>query len=572
MVRRKWIAFVVIGLGCGARQETTSQPPADVIVTGGDIVTLAASSPRVEALAVRGDTIVAMGSRAEIDELRGPSTKLIDLAGGTAVPGLIDAHMHFSRLGARKHQLFLDDAKSAAAVAEIVAEEAAHKAKGEWIIGKGWHTVDWDNHDYPSQELLTKAAPDNPVYLAGMANHAAWVNQRAMALAGVTRETPDPSGGQILRTPSGEATGVFLEDAQGLFDEVLPKVDRESKKQDFIASVDTALELGLTEVHDAGASPEDIELYEELLAEGKLKLRLYVMKYVPSAGPELERALSEKPQIGLGGGHLTIRAIKAYADGALGARGAILLEPYSDSPDSHGMPANSGDELYQIVKRSTEAGYQIAVHAIGDGGNRNVLDAIDRVESELGRTDFRPRIEHAQVLAPSDIPRFGKLGVIASMQPIHCTMDMGFAVDRLGPERAKGAYAWQSLRRAGAVVVGGADVPAFPVKYSNPLWGLYAAVTRQDHDGKPEGGFYPEERLDRAQALALHTSSAAYASFEETRKGTLEVGKLADLTVFSKDVTEIPARELLDTVVTMTIVGGEVVYRRSGVPSSPPAR
>jgi predicted amidohydrolase YtcJ len=539
--------------------------PADLILTNGNVITVDAERPQVEALAVRGDRILAVGSNQEIEAYRGAETRVIDLEGETAVPGLIDAHLHFPRLGKRTKQLFLDETRSPEEAIAIVREQVESAEPGEWITGRGWHTVTWGS-GYPDNEALSAVSPENPVFLIGMASHAVWVNAKALELAGITKDTPDPGGGRILRHPeTGEPTGILLETARDLVESYLPPETRDTKKADIKLSVETAARLGLTEVHDAGVGDETIEIYEELLEEGELKVRLYVMYSIPDGGEVLDAFVQDPPRIGLGNHMLTLRSLKAFADGALGARGAALLAPYSDLEDSTGLVQNDEEELYKIVSKSMEAGYQVAVHAIGDRGNRMVLDAVARAKEAHPGADARVRIEHAQIVAVEDIPRFGELGVIPSMQPIHCTMDMGFAEARVGPERMKGAYAWKSLIDSGAILAASSDTPAFPVHYSNPIWGIYAAVTRQTNDGEPDGGWYPEEKVTRLDALKMYTLNAAYAAFEEDIKGTLTPGKLADVTVLSKDILSISDAEILDTEVVMTIVGGEVVYRNPSV-------
>jgi predicted amidohydrolase YtcJ len=359
---------------------------------------------------------------------------------------------------------------------------------------------------------------------------------------------------------TGEPTGILTETAMDLVARHVPKETRESRKADIEKSVEAALAFGLTSIHDAGAGYEEIELYKELLAEGKLGVRLYVMFRVPDAGEELDRYLETPPETGLGDHRLTLRSLKVFADGALGARGAALLEPYSDAPDGSGLVQNDEEELYRLTVKAMKAGYQVAAHAIGDRGNRNVLNAFERAQKEVPGEPPRHRIEHAQILSPEDVPRFAELGVIASMQPIHAPMDMGFAEARVGPERIRGAYAWRSLLRSGAKVVSSADTPAFPLKYSNPLWGIHAAVTRQDLDGNPREGFYPEERMTPLEALRSYTIDAAYAAFEEDIKGSLTPGKLADVTVLSANPLEVPAREIPKMKVRLTVVGGRIAY------------
>jgi len=481
------------------------------------------------------------------------------------VPGLIDAHEHFPDIGKRVQQVFLDDTGSAAEALEIVKRELEKIPPGEWLVGQGWHTVSWNGSEYPGQEELTRISPDNPVYLVGMASHAAWVNAKALELAGITKDTPDPPGGKILkRADTGEPTGILLEEALDLVSRLLPPVTRESRKEDIRRSIETALRFGLTGMHDAGSNAETVAIFKELLAEDDFPFRLYVMLDVPDAGAVLDSYLEHPPEIGLGDHRLTIRCFKAYADGALGARGAALLEPYSDDVEATGLIQNSEDELVRLIEKAGNKGYQVAIHAIGDGGNRNTLNAVERAQKELPGKDLRVRIEHSQILSPADIPRFASLSVIASMQPIHATMDMGFAETRVGPERIKGGYVWQGLLSSGARVAAGSDTPSFPVVYNNPLWGIHAAVTRQDAEGKPEGGWYGDQKVSRMDALKMYTIHPAYAAFEEDIKGSLTPGKLADLTVLSKDILTIPEAEIRDTEVVMTVVGGKVVYRKLG--------
>jgi hypothetical protein len=543
--------------GCAAPPE-----PADLVLRNGIVLTMDEALPRAEALALRADRIVAVGSNVDVEAYVSGDTQVIDLEGATAVPGLIDAHMHFDGLGWLSRQLFLDETKSPAEAIAIVAGKIETTPSGEWVTGQGWHTVSWGGSPFPDNDALTAISPDHPVYLVGMASHAAWVNDEALRIAGITRATPDPPGGQIARDARGEPTGILTERAMDLVSRHLPEETRDSKKSDIVKSVETALRFGLTEVHDAGVGYETIELYEELLEEGKLGVRLNVMFRVPDAGEVLDRYLENPPRIGLGDHRLTLRSLKVFADGALGARGAALLEPYSDSPGATGLVQNDEDELYRLTVKAMKAGYQVAAHAIGDRGNRSVLNAFERAQKEFPGVEPRHRIEHAQILSPEDIPRFAALGVIASMQPVHAPMDMGFAETRVGADRIRGAYAWKSLLRSGARLVSSADTPAFPVKYSDPLWGIYAAVSRQDVEGNPSGGWYPEERMTALEALRSYTIDAAFAAFEEDVKGTLTPGKLADVTVLSRNVLEATPPEILQTEVLYTIVAGRVAYRR----------
>ena len=542
-----------------------AEEAAEVIFENGNFVTLDPEAPQAEAIAIRGERILAVGNLEEIEKYRGDETEVVDLEGLTVVPGLVDAHEHFPDIGKRVQQVFLDETKSAAEALEIVKRELEKIQPGEWLVGQGWHTVSWNGSDYPSQEELSRISPDNPVYLVGMASHVAWVNAKALELAGIGKDTPDPPGGKILkREDTGAPTGILLEEAMDLVSRLLPPETRESRKEDIRRSIETALRFGLTGMHDAGSDAETVGIFKELLAEGAFPFRLYVMLDVPDAGAVLDSYLAHPPEIGLGDHRLTIRCFKAYADGALGARGAALLEAYSDDAGATGLIQNSEDELTRLIEKAGSKGYQVAIHAIGDRGNRNTLNAVERARKTLPGKDLRVRIEHAQILSPADIPRFASLSVIASMQPIHATMDKGFAETRVGPERIQGGYVWQSLLSSGARVAAGSDTPAFPVVYNNPLWGIHAAVTRQDSEGKPEGGWYPNQKVSRVDALKMYTLHPAYAAFEEDIKGSISPGKLADLTVLSKDILTIPEAEIRATEVVMTVLGGKVVYRRPG--------
>jgi hypothetical protein len=553
----------------GFQKQNKSAEQATLILTNGNIITLNAKNPKAETIAIKEDKILALGKNNEIEKYKGDKTKIIDLQGKTVLPGLIDAHMHFPLLGMRLKQLYLDNTKSVEEALAIISKEVKKAQPGEWITGRGWHTVYWNMKEYPDNSGLNEIAPNNPVFLVGMATHAAWVNDKALQLAGITKDTPNPPGGEIVKNPdTGRPTGILLEKALELVTKILPSEKyfstfvEDVKEENIKLSIQTALKLGLTEVHDAGVGYNIIKAYKNLLDKDKLNLRLYVMFRVPDGGEILDEYIAQPPQIGLGNHKLTLRCIKVFVDGALGARGAAMLEPYSDSPEDMGMIRNDEEQIFQVVSKSMRAGYQVAMHAIGDRGNRIALNAIERALKDVPTEDQRMRIEHAQILSLEDVPRFAQLGIIASMQPIHCPMDMGFTELRVGPERVKGAYNWKSLLDSGAAIAGGSDVPAFPVDYTNPLWGIYAAATRQDNDGNPPGGWYPDEKVSRMDALKMYTINAAYAAFEEDIKGSLAPGKLADITVISQDILSIPEREILDTEVLMTIVGGQIVYQK----------
>ena len=424
---------------------------------------------------------------------------------------------------------------------------------GEWIEGRGWDQNDWKIKKFPISKILTDAAPNNPVALGRIDGHALWVNQQTLELAGISAETPDPDGGRIIRLPgSNEPSGVLIDNAMDLVDDVIPAPSKELKKRRIVQALAYALKLGITTLHDAGSDTDNVNIYKELAEEGRLVPRVYAML-------DDEEILKEKyfklgPQIGLYNNYLNIRTIKFYADGALGSRGAALIEPYSDDTGNSGWLVTPEDELRAKITKAAAHGFQVSTHAIGDKGGRLALDIYEELTEG---TDSRHRIEHSQILSLVDIPRYKKIGVIPSMQPTHQSSDMYWAEDRVGSRRIKGAYAWRKLVDSGVIIPGGSDSP---VESLNPLWGIYAAVTRQDHKRYPESGWYPDERMTMEEAVKMFSSWAAYASFEEDLKGTLEEGKLADFTVLSIDIFKKGPSDLLKTNILMTVIGGEIWY------------
>ncbi len=557
--RKRWSILLVLALASATGR---AQEKADLVLRGGKIVTMNPNQPQAEAIAILGSRIARVGSAREIEALIGPGTRVVELNGRLVVPGFIESHGHLLGLGQSRLILDLRGTRSAEDVAERVARKVSEVRPGEWIIGRGWDQNEWPTREFPTHAVLDRVAPHNPVYLTRVDGHAAWVNQRALELAGITRETVDPPGGRVIRDAQGRPTGVLIDRAMDLVARHIPPRRREENKRALLLAIEECLRSGITSFHDAGASREAIELYQELLREGKLTLRLYVM--ISGRDEALLREyLSRGPEIGLGEHHLTIRAIKLVADGALGSRGAALLEPYADEPGHMGLLLLSEEEIYRIARQALAAGFQVNTHAIGDRANRIVLNAYERALREFPNAkDHRFRIEHAQILDETDIPRFARLGVIASMQAIHATSDMPWVPARLGEARAReGAYVWRKLLDSGARIANGSDAPVEPV---NPLLGFYAAITRQDEQGNPPGGWYPDQRMTREEALRSFTLDAAYAAFEEQLKGSLEPGKLADLIVLSRDILTIPPVEILRTEVDLTIVGGRIVYERSG--------
>jgi predicted amidohydrolase YtcJ len=546
-----------------------ADPRADLIVHNATIHTGNPRHPRAAAIAVRGDRLVAVGTNADALRLRGPDTHVIDAKGRTITPGLIDAHGHFTGLGASLQMLDFRGATSVERIVDQVRAQVAKSAPGEWILGRSWDQNLWATRAWPTHEALDRVTPDNPVYLTRVDGHAALVNARAMSLAGLTAETPDPDGGRLIRDAGGRPTGVLIDRAMGLVSSRVPRpTPRQLEEQILLADAETR-RLGLTMVHDAGASAEVVDAYERLIAAGTLKTRLYVMLRMPldqlqpffDRGPVLDRARHR----------LVVRAIKISADGALGSRGAALLAPYSDEPSTSGLLLQPPEDVYAMTLAAARAGFQTCIHAIGDRANRLVLDVFERVQNEVpGARDLRLRNEHTQILDPADIPRLARLGVIASMQSTHATSDMAWVPARLGHERANaGAYVWRKLMRTGALIANGSD---FPVEEPNPMLGFYAAITRQDPAGRPPGGWMPDERMTREEALASFTANAAFAAHAERDLGTLEPGKLADFVMLSHDIMQVAPADVLATTVIRTIVGGEIVFEAAREATSPAAR
>jgi predicted amidohydrolase YtcJ len=529
----------------------------DLILHNARIYTVDAMRPTAEAIAIRDDRIARVGTSAEVLALRGSATRVVDVSGATIVPGLQDAHAHFTGLGASMQSIDLRGTTSYEQVVSAVRQRATRARAGEWIVGRGWDQNDWPEAQWPTHELLSAASPDNPVYLTRIDGHAALVNRRAMELAGISAATADPAGGRLIRAAANQPSGVLIDSAQGLVASKIPPVGTEQLEEQILLADRETRRLGLTMVHDAGTDGRTVDAYKRLIDAGRLKTRLYVMLRGPL--PTLQPAFDKGPIVDYGNHRLAVRAIKVVADGALGSRGAAMLEPYSDEPGTTGLLTTPPDEVYAQTLAASKAGFQTAIHAIGDRANRLVMDVFERVQREVpGARALRMRNEHAQILDRAEIPRFASLGVIASMQPTHATSDMPWASARIGAERtAEGGYVWRKLIASGATIAAGSD---FPVELPNPMLGFYAAVTRQDPMGQPPAGWMPTERMSRDEALASFTRNAAFAAHAETLLGTLEAGKLADLVVLSKDIMRVPPREILSTAVRMTIVGGEIVY------------
>ncbi|MFL5610417.1 MAG: amidohydrolase [Gemmatimonadaceae bacterium] len=539
-----------------------AQTSADLVLINGRIYTVDNARPVVSALAVRGGRVAFIGSDAEAKALANPSTTVIDLKGAAVVPGFVDAHAHLLGLGTTLQRVNLAGSPSYDDVIARVKAWARDVAPGAWILGRGWDQNRWPTKEFPTHEALSGAFPDNPVALTRIDGHALLANAKAMQLAGVNASTPDPRGGRIIRLASGAPSGVFVDNAQSLITRAIPSATKADKRKAILAAVAEANRWGLTGVHDAGEDVETVGIYEELARAGSYNLRNYVMLSDPGEpgspatlrNPYIQRG----PQSALYDGHLWIRAIKLYADGALGSRGAALLEPYSDEPTNSGLLVSRPEHIRAWADSALRRGFQVNVHAIGDRGNRIVLDAFDSALKKSPKADHRFRIEHAQVLSPSDIPRFARLGVIPSMQATHQTSDMRWAEARVGPQRIRGAYAWRSLLNTGVVIPNGTD---FPVEEVNPLLTFHAAVTRQDPTNWPAGGWYPEQKMTRQEALLSMTLWPAYAGFQESILGSLTPGKYADFVVLDRDIMSVPDTEILGARVMSTWIGGKRVYQ-----------
>ena len=530
-------------------------PVADLIVTNARIYTSDDTRPVVEAVAVAGGKVLFAGNAAGAMALKGAATRVLDVGGRTVIPGMIDAHGHVAGLGDALHIVDLTGTTTYDEVVARVAERAKKTPKGQWVLGRGWDQNDWGDTRFPTHDKMTAAVPDHPVYIVRVDGHAGLANLKALQAAGVTAATQDPSGGHIERNADGSPSGVFVDNAQGLVRRAIPRQTRDDVKLAITDAVREAQRWGLTGVHDAGASATALDVYEELAKSGQMKFRLYAM--ISDDAPTVDAWFKRGPLMDAYNGSLWVRSIKLYSDGALGSRGAALLEPYSDDAKNIGLLVSAPAHIQDVATRALKAGFQINTHAIGDRGNRLVLDAYEAALKAVPTADHRFRVEHAQILNFDDVSRFAHLGVIPSMQASHQTSDMYWAAARLGAQRLLGAYAWRSLLNTGVVVPNGSD---FPVEQVNPLISFHSAVSRQDARDWPPGGWYPAERMTREEALKSITIWAAYSGFQEKVLGSLTPGKYADFVVLDQDIMRVPPELLLNTRVLQTWVGGTKVY------------
>jgi predicted amidohydrolase YtcJ len=554
--RRLILAFILPPLSLAAAQ-TPAPPPAELIITNARIYTVDENRPLVDAMAIRDGRVVATGPQRGVMTLRGPNTRVIDLNGRTVVPGMIDAHVHLLNLGNSLRNVDLVGTSSYDQVVARVVARARETPPGTWILGRGWDQNDWGVTQFPTHEALSRAVPNHPVVLTRIDGHATLVNAAAMRAAGVTAQTQDPAGGRFERAADGSLTGVLVDAAMGLVNRHVPAASRDQMKTAVQSAIAEMNRWGLTSVHDAGVSRAVIDVYEEVAREGQFNIRDYVM--VANNDESINHYLQRGPQLGLYDGRLWIKSIKISADGALGSRGASLIEPYADDPRNSGLALVPAGRVRDVGIKALRSGFQLNVHAIGDRANRTVLDEFEQAFDSVPLADHRFRIEHAQIIHPDDVPRFAELGVIPSMQASHQTSDMYWAVNRLGPTRVLGAYAWRSLLNSGVIIANGSDLP---VERTNPLISFMASVARQDARGWPAGGWFPEQRMTREEALKSMTIWAAYSGFMEKEVGSLAPGKLADFVVLDQDIMRVPPELILSTNVLATYLGGRAVFQK----------
>jgi predicted amidohydrolase YtcJ len=533
---------------------------ADIVFKNANIYTVNERQPHAEAIAVKAGKIIFVGSNADVKAYEGKGTRVVDLKGNTVVPGLTDSHYHLAGVGAREMNLNLEGTTTLEAFLAKVKERVDRAKPGEWVTGRGWIETFWKPPVFPTRGDLDRISPNNPVVLTRADGHAVVANSAAIRIAGVTPDTSNPFGGEIMKDKqTGEPNGMFLDRAEGLIAGRVPAGGAGDAEQEILLGVKRSIELGWCEIQNAGSAFAEVALLKKLYGEGKIKLRIY--EAIAGPGPGAERLLREGEMIGAFENHLTVRHIKVVIDGALGSKGAALLEPYSDY-DTAGFLTQKEEVVMPMLIEALRKGIQVETHAIGDRANRTILDwyekALDAVPPDQRKIrEPRWRVEHAQIVSAADIPRFAKLGVIPSMQPSHAIGDLHFAPSRLGMKRLEGAYAWQSFIKSGSIIAGGSDAP---VERGEPMIEFYAAVARKDQKGYSGEGWHPEQAVSREQALKMFTIWAAYAAFEEKLKGSIEVGKLADLTVLSADVMKIAAPEILKTRCVMTVIGGDVAY------------
>ncbi len=532
---------------------------ADLLLTNGNIYTVTEKQPKAEAVAVKTNRIVFVGSNEDAKKFH--AAKIVDLHGRMVVPGFTDSHCHIFGIGEREMRLNLEGTNSREDFLARVKERVDETGPGKWITGRGWIETFWKPPQFPTRQDLDKIAPNNPVFLTRADGHASIANSAALRIARIDKNTVDPFGGQILRK-NGEPNGMLLDNAQDFVARNIPKPTEGEREEALLRGIDREINLGWCEIQNAGSHKEDVDVIRRAFETGKIKIRFVNAVYGP--GQDAQNFLREGPTINAFDHHFTQRTIKVLVDGALGSRGAALLKPYSDAPETSGFLTEKPEDLQPMFEEALRRGIQVETHAIGDRANRLILDLYEQAfkavsPDERKIRDPRWRVEHAQIVDPVDIPRFAKLGVIPSMQPSHAISDLFFAPARLGIDRLMGAYAWQTFIKSGCIVPGGSDAP---VERGEPMIEFYAAVARKSIKGESGEGWHPEQAVSRENALRMFTIWPAYAAFQEKDKGSIEVGKLADFTVLSQDIMKIPEMEILETRNEMTVIGGEIIYSR----------
>ena len=551
---RKRLVFFLLGFFIGAVAQAEE---VDLLLTNGNVYTVNDRQPRVEAIASKNGRVLFVGSNEDAKKFH--AAKMVDLHGRTVVPGFTDSHCHIFGIGEREMRLNLEGTTSLEDFLARVKERVHKTAHGKWITGRGWIETFWKPPQFPKREELDKIAPDNPVFLTRADGHASVANSAALKIARIDKDTPDPFGGQILKQ-NGEPNGMLLDNAQDLVAKNIPKPTDAEREEALLRGIEREIKLGWCEIQNAGSYKADVDLIRKAFEAGKIKIRFINAVYGP--GADAQNFLRDGPTINVFDHHFTQRTIKVIFDGALGSRGAALLKPYSDTPETSGFLTEKPEELRPMFDEALRRGIQVETHAIGDRANRLILDlyeqAFKAVPSDKRKIrDPRWRVEHAQIVDPADLPRFAKLGVIPSMQPSHAISDLFFAPARLGMDRLAGAYAWQSFLKSGCIIAGGSDAP---VERGEPMIEFYAAVARKSIKGESGEGWHPEQAVSREDAVKMFTIWPAYAAFEERDKGSIEVGKLADFTVLSQDIMKIPEAEILETRNEMTVIGGEIIY------------
>jgi len=579
----KTLLIIILVIGFTLLTSCSKEMPDKVFINC-KVYTMDEDNSIYEAVAVKDGLIFDLGTSDELKQ-KYTEAERIDLGGKFLFPGFIDAHGHISGYGDNLLEINLVGTDSQEEIAKLVKEKSAQLIPDEWIAGHGWDQNDWKDKSWPNHKILDQAAPNHPVYLTRIDGHALWVNKKALELAGITKETKDSDGGDIKRDANGNPTGVLIDNAMNLIYKVLPAVTEEMIQKTILASVQDLVTHGITSAHDMGASSRTINVMKLLADEGKLPIRIHA--YIDGPGKTWNEYLEKGPMIGYGNNFVTVRGIKLFVDGAMGSRGALMSEPYNDDAKNFGLMLMSEDEIYKVTSNALKKGFQVATHGIGDEGIKLIFNAYEKALNENSNKDHRLRIEHVQVIDPVDVERFSKNGIIPSMQPVHATSDMPWAEARLGTERVKWSYAPKLVLKGSPIIAGGSD---FPVENPSVLEGIYAGITRQDKNGYPrnwmdvmwlvdnkmwiiseegipdttvfDGGWYPEEKLTIQEVLNEFTKWAAYAGFEEKKKGTIEIGKWADFTILDQDITSIEPKEILKTSVVMTVVDGKIVYEK----------